>query len=421
MVSHSTQLRQFGPRAEAFAFRRPVLDKRINILEGAVRSSKTWAMIPKLLWLSRYPVAGHRVIIGVSRNTVYNNILNDLFGIVGPNAWQYSRSSGALSLFGTRWQVIGARDEGSEKYIRGLTIGIAYCDELSLIPKSSYQMIMSRMSPVGARFYATTNPDNPYHWLKSDVIDSEKLRNAGDLFVEHFTLDDNPHLDPAFRESLKNQFSGIFYKRFVEGLWVMAEGAIYRDFLTDDIFYTDAGRPPALKSHGRHREHWIGVDYGTINPCVFAEIYDDGTTVWVDREYYWDSRTQNRQKTDAEYANDMVSFVGGGDSRMWPGIIIDPSAASLGAELRNRGFWTINADNTVDDGIRRVSAMLNRKKLRINKQGCPNGVREMQTYAWADKKAETSGREQPLKLHDHFPDAIRYVVKTRIPDWRLWS
>ena len=171
------------------------MDRRINILEGAVRSSKTWAMIPKLLWLSRYPVAGHRVIVGVTKKTVYNNILDDLFSVIGPGAYQYSKSSGALNLFGTKWQVIGARDEGSEKYIRGFTIGVAYCDELTLIPRSSYQMIMSRMSPKGARFYATTNPDSSYHWLKTEVIDSAKLHDANEIFVEHFDLDDNPHLE----------------------------------------------------------------------------------------------------------------------------------------------------------------------------------------------------------------------------------
>jgi PBSX family phage terminase large subunit len=421
MVERNFKLGHFGEKAERFAFRHPALDRRINILEGAVRSSKTWAMLPKLLWLSRYPVAGHRIILGVTKNTVYNNVLDDLFSIVGPGAYRYSRSTGVLSLFGTKWQIIGARDEGSEKYIRGLTIGVAYCDELSLIPRSSYQMIMSRMSPKGARFYATTNPDSPYHWLKTEVIDSVQLHEANELFVEHFSLDDNPHLDQDFKESLKRQFSGLFYKRFIEGLWVLAEGAIYRDVLTEDIFYTDAERPIGLRSRGGHYEHWISVDYGTINPCVFVDAYDDGNTVWVDRELYWDSRTENRQKTDAEYANDMVCFVGGGDSRTWPGVIVDPSAASLRTELRNRGLWVIDADNSVDDGIRRVSAMLNRKKLRINKQGCPNGVKEMQSYAWADKKAEVTGKEQPLKSHDHFPDAVRYIVQTRIGDWRLVS
>jgi PBSX family phage terminase large subunit len=421
MVAKHCKLSQFGPKAEAFAFRHPALDRRINILEGAVRSSKTWAMMPKLLWLSRYPVAGQRVIVGVTKNTVYNNVLDDLFSVIGSGAYQYSRSSGTLHLFGTKWQVIGARDEGSEKYIRGLTIGVAYCDELALIPRSSYQMIMSRMSPKGARFYATTNPDSPYHWLKTEVIDSVKMREANEIFVEHFDLDDNPHLDHNFKESLKRQFSGIFYKRFIEGLWVLAEGAIYRDVLTDDVFYADAERPIGLKSRGGHREHWVGVDYGTINPCVFVEAYDDGKTLWMDREYYWDSRAQNRQKTDAEYADDMVHFVGGGDRRQWPGVIIDPSAASLQIELRNRGFWVIDADNSVDDGIRRVSAMFNRKKLRINKQGCPRGVKEMQSYAWADKKAEMTGKEQPIKLHDHYPDAVRYIVQTRIRNWRLVS
>jgi hypothetical protein len=41
------------------------------------------------------------------------------------------------------------------------------CDEISLMPQSFFQMLLSRMSPEGARLYGTTNPDSPYHWLKT--------------------------------------------------------------------------------------------------------------------------------------------------------------------------------------------------------------------------------------------------------------
>lgn len=422
-MGNFTRLKPFSRKAADFAYRCPEADRRINILEGAVRSSKTWAMIPKLQLLSRYQVSGHKVIIGVSKQTVYNNILNDLFEVIPQHCWHYSRSNSRLELFGSSWQVIGVRDEGSEKYIRGLTVGVAYVDELTLIPQSSYNMLMSRMSPAGARFYATTNPDSPYHWLKTDVLDNWKLWQTPDIFVEHFTLDDNPHLEESFKESLKRQFAGVFYRRFINGEWVLAEGAIYGSVISEKNWYTDTERPIGLKSRGGHLAHWVGIDYGTVNPYVFIDVYDDGYRLWFDRERYYDSKKEYRQRTDQEQADDLLRFMDecAGrqlDPRERPGAIIDPSAASLKGELIRRGLYVMDARNDVDEGIRKVSAMLNTGKLKINRERCPEGAKEMETYSWDTKKA-MGGKEQPVKFKDHYPDAARYIVNTVIDNYRV--
>jgi hypothetical protein len=417
-------LKPFGEKAHRFAFRAPRDDKRINILTGAVRSSKTWAMVPKMLALCRYKVGGRRLITGASKMTIYNNVLSDLFDVVGSRNYSYNQSSGALRLFDTSWRCLGAKDEGSERYIRGATVGICYCDELSLMPSSFYNMLATRMSPSGARLYATTNPDSPYHWLKTDVIDNKTLLDSGNLFVEHFGLDDNPNIDQEFKEHLRRSYTGIFRRRFIDGDWVLAQGSVYRDVLTDDIFYTNATRPIGLLSRGGHRERWLAVDDGVVNPFVVIDCIDTGRIVYWDRELYFDSRKEMRQLTDGDKADLIRKFITDGnggqqvDPRWWPGIIIDPSAASLKAELRKRGHYVVDARNEVEDGIRRVSTMLNLKKIRINSEGCPNGVIEMHTYAWDEKRAE-SGKEQPLKVHDHYPDAGRYHTETRIDDYRL--
>jgi hypothetical protein len=239
-------------------------------------------------------------------------------------------------------------------------------------------------------------------------------------------MDDNPNLDQRFIEFTKRKYTGVFYSRFVLGLWVLAEGAIYRDVLSDATYYDDSTRPVGLLSQNGHLERWVSIDYGTANPCVFIDTYDDGTTLWAEREYYWDSRAQSRQKTDAEYVHDLVEFVtppgmfatDPASERLWPGVIIDPSAASFRAALMARGFHVIDADNTVEDGIRRVSTLLARGRLRIHRKNCPEGIREMQTYSWDSKKNE-KGVDQPLKVRDHWPDGIRYHVNTRIPDYRI--
>ena len=416
-ISRPKKILPFGEKAHEFAFRWPADDRRITILEGAVRSSKTWQTIVKIVTLCGYDVAGLKLITGASKQTIKANILNDLFEIVGQKNYDYNSQSGELRLFNTHWRTLGAKDEGSEKYLRGSTVGVAVTDELTLTPKSFTMMLLSRLSPDGARWYATTNADNPYHYVKTDIIDNPELAQYREVIS--FGLDDNPNLNEEYKNFIKHSYTGVWYSRFILGQWVVAAGSIYRDVLTDDVFYVDAERPIGLRKRHGHQEHWISCDYGTVNPCVFIDIYDNGTTVFWDREWYFDSRKRGYQMTDSQYADALLDFIGRDtDQRDWPGIIIDPSAASFKAELTMRGLYVIDADNTVEDGIRRTSTMLARKLIKINKQGCPVGVREMQTYSWDEKNANR-GEDAPVKEHDHYPDAGRYHTQTRIGDWRI--
>ena len=197
----------------------------------------------------------------------------------------------------------------------------------------------------------------------------------------------------------------------------MAEGLIYT-MCTDENYYTDEERPIALKSIA---QKYITVDYGTTNPCVFLEIWDDGETVWVDREYRWDSRSEearrtgNPQKTDAQYADDMAEFMGSRPEDQCT-VVVDPSAASFITELRGRGFYVKAAENEVLDGIRVTATLFARKNLMINKS-CAGLRSELQSYVWDDKATER-GEEKPVKQLDHGPDALRYYCFTVLPKWR---
>ena len=112
----------------------------------------------------------------------------------------------------------------------------------------------------------------------------------------------------------------------------------------------------------------IACDYGTTNPCVFLDIYDDGDMIRVDREYRWDSKKKSRQKTDEEYANDLVAFMGKEKCT----VMVDPSAASFIAELKSRGLLVKPAKNDVLDGIRKTATLFQRRRLMINQacEGC---------------------------------------------------
>jgi PBSX family phage terminase large subunit len=414
-------IKPFGDKAWTFASRDPKLDKPITILEGSIRSGKTFSFHPKIIkGLLQYKVDGLRVIVGVSKQTVKDNLLRDLFDIVGEDNYTYNVQTGDLKLFGVNWLVIGAKDDGSEKYLRGKTIGIAIVEEAVLIPKSFFMQLLGRLSPRGSRLYANTNPDSPYHYLKTDIIDNPDL--AADLEVIHFDLDDNPSLDPATRARYERMYSGVFYERMILGLWVIAQGAIYRDCIGPQSKFTDADRPIAL--YNAYVARYIGVDYGTGNPTVFLDCYDDGRTIWVDKEYYWDSRAKGKggqviqvaQKTDGEYADDFMAFLGPA-SRRGVTAIVDPSAASFKLELIRRGVQVRDAVNDVEPGIRNTASALKLGVVRVH-SSCTMANKELATYSW-DDKAAMRGEEKPIKQNDHAPDALRYVTHTILTQARL--
>jgi PBSX family phage terminase large subunit len=422
-------VKPYGAKARAFCKRPVEQDAWLNILWGAVRSAKTWTLIPKIISLCKYQVPGHKIFFGVSKQTIYNNVLSDLFSIVGERNYSYNRNSGDLWLMGAKWMVIGAKDEGSEKYVRGLTGGVAVGDELVLLPKSFIDMLITRMSPKGARLYATTNPDSPYHYVYTDIINNAAWQASKSIWTESFTLDDNPNLEPEYKERLISGYSGVFKLRYIEGLWVVAEGAIYKDAWSDSLLYDASERPDGLLASGMHADRFIGMDYGTVHPHVYLDVIDDGVVLWYDREYSWDSARTTIQKTDAQYADDLEEFMKPAADAQ---VIVPPECASFKAELVQRGIWHTDAVNDVMDGIRKFSNMMTRRRIRVrvnqscrNKDVCVCGqqccvrlAREIPTYAWDATKAKR-GIEEPIKKNDDHVDAARYPVATKIPDWRL--
>ena len=412
----------YGPRMEKFAMRPPELDAKVNGLVGSVRSGKTWGLHSKILYLCEYPVAGRRLLTGVSKSSIKTNVLSDLFDLVGKKNYHYNSQSGELKLFNSEWLVYGAKDEGSEKYLRGATIGAAVCDEAVLMPQSYFQMLLTRLSPPGARLYFSTNADSPFHWLKTEYLDNAALNNGKILWWETYTMDDNPNLDPSYVEDQKKMYTGVFYDRMILGKWAMASGAVYAGAWNDGTLYGDKDRPRGLYSAGGtegYADHLIGIDYGTTNPTVFLDAIDDGHTCWIDNEYYWDSIKERRQKTDVELADDLEQFIKESNCPEDPRILVDPSAASFRAELAQRGMMVVEADNDVMDyGIRRVATVLANKLLRFHRR-CKHSPIEFQSYAWDTKRAE-NGTEQVIKQRDHCPDAGRYIVNEVFKHaWRL--
>ena len=415
----------------------PVRDYDGIIADGSIRSGKTVSMsLSYVMWAMD---AFDDVTFGMAGKTIGSfrrNVLTPLKRMLRSLGYKTEdhrsdnclivRKNGKENTF----YIFGGKDEGSQELVQGITCAGFFFDEVALMPESFVNQATGRCSVDGSKLWFNCNPESPMHWFKLEWIDKcitnlksnevkerqEKGEILRNILYLHFTMDDNLSLSEKIKERYRSMYTGVFFLRFIKGLWAVAEGLIYTSF-TDDNLYEDA--PIALKSTGTR---YITVDYGTHNPCVFLDIWDDGQTVWVDNEYRWDSTSEEArrridpQKTDSEYADDMVTFIGDRPDMQCP-IVVDPSAASFIAELRLQGYAVRAADNTVEDGIRVLSAMFANKTVRIHKTRCRGLIAELHSYVWDDKAAER-GEDKPVKQKDHAPDALRYYVYTVLPKWR---
>lgn len=369
---------------------------RINIWEGSVRSGKTIASIIRWVEYIKTGPQGDLLMVGKTERTLKRNILDVIEDIVGTKNFRYNRGLGEVYIFNRKVYIAGANDERSEGKIRGMTLAGAYGDELTLWPESFFKMLLSRLSIKGAKLFGTTNPDSPYHWLKTEYIDNNNI----DIKVFHFELEDNLALDPEYVKELKREYTGLWYKRFILGLWVLAEGTVY------DMF--DEGKHVISEMPVCER-YWISIDYGTNNPTVFLLQGQKSEIYYTLQEYYYDSRKTGHQKTDEEYAEDLKIFIG---DKYITNIVVDPSASSFIAQLKKDGFYNVRkANNDVLDGIRHVSTLLSNGKYFIH-ESCKNLIKEKASYVW-DIKAQQRGEDKPLKQNDHASDAERYGIMSR--------
>ena len=384
------------------------------ICDGAVRSGKTSIMsIAFVLWMMANFDNQNFAFCGKTVGTVERNIIGPLLNVrylTDNYDLQYSRSTRALTVRRggkqNRVYLFGGKDESSYMLIQGITLAGVLMDEVALMPKSFVDQALARCSVPGSKYWFNCNPASPAHWFRQEWILQPAKHNALHL---HFLLDDNPGLSESIKERYRTMYSGVFYERYIMGRWVMAEGTIYSMYDPTDNVYTDQTAPVDMAWRSTRT---IAIDYGTTNPTRYLDIYDDGEVIRVHREYNWDSRQQLRQKTDAEYADDLEAFTGGEPLT----IIVDPSAASFIAELRSRGMYVIPANNDVMDGIRKTATLLQRRQIQVNDQ-CRTVLDEFGAYVW-DNKAAARGEERPVKQFDHSMDALRYYINS-LPDWRF--
>ena len=232
---------------------------RWNVKLGAVRSGKTFQdkedIIPRRI-RERAGKDGLVFIIGVTETTVERNVLRPMRDKFGGNLVG-TINKNKVWLFGEECYCLGAEKINQVAKIQGSSIKYLYGDEVVKWNKEVFDMIKSRLDQPYSLADLTCNPEHKKHWFK------EFIESNADIYLQHYTIDDNDFLSTEFKENLKKEYEGtILYNRYILGQWCNAEGIIYVQFANNtDLFMKDE----AVNENGNKINFMIisiGIDYG---------------------------------------------------------------------------------------------------------------------------------------------------------------
>lgn len=376
-------------------------DWRILVLAGSVRSGKTYVNnylflmeLRRVRRLAQEMGEPHPLYIlaGYSSSTIKNNVITALesqFGItVSPDR------HGHFHLFGVEIVPAYTNNDRGVGSIRGLTAFGAYVNETSLATQSVFQEIKNRCSVEGSRIICDTNPDVPTHWLKTEYIDNTDPKARIKSFS--FTIDDNTFLAQEYVDSLKAATpSGMFYDRAIRGLWVTADGLVYRDFDKDKHIVDTI--PDELS-------YYVGVDWGFEHKNSIVVLGDDptdGTTYLIKEITGKHQYVQHWIDVAHEIQNQY-----GEDINFW----CDSARPEYVQAFIDAGINARNADKSIMAGVESVGSRMRQGKFKVNKNGIEKFLDEIYQYVWNEQTGE------PLKKNDDVMDATRYGVYNQHKD-----
>lgn len=202
---------------------------RWNIKSGAVRSGKSFVdtayIVPKRI-RERAGLPGLNVIMGVSKESIERNVLQPMREIYTSDLIGNINNRNVARVCGEDVYCLGAEKVSQVAKIQGASIKYCYGDEIAKWNKEVFQMLKSRLDKTYSCFDGACNPEHPTHWLK-EFIDNVEL----DIYLQKYTIFDNPFLDPEFVKQLCKEYEGtIYYDRLILGLWKRADGSIYKRF-----------------------------------------------------------------------------------------------------------------------------------------------------------------------------------------------
>ena len=400
----------------------PFNDFDAIIADGAIRSGKTvslalsftlWAMdsfngesfgiCGKTIHSCRRNVIAPLKKMLASRNMEVIEVRNENLIIIVQNVLnEHGLPEEIINYF----YIFGGKDESSQDLIQGITLAGVFFDEVALMPQSFVNQATGRNSVKGSKFWFSCNPSSPFHWFKKEWIDKGKAKRV--LYL-HFTMHDNPSLDADIIKRYESLYTGVFYKRYILGLWVAADGVVFSMF--DEEKHVKV-------LHKNWTRTFIAGDFGINNPTTFGlyGYYAPEHRYHLIKTYYHNGRESMIHKTTKMYADDLMNFIKA-NAFQPEYIIMDPSASAMIVELQKHSWFirnkieTLPALNDVMLGIQFESYLLTEELFTVD-PSCIEDIEEFGSYVWDNKQADKKGEDIVMKEHDHCMDRNRYAVIT---------
>lgn len=393
---------------------RKCIGHRWSVKTGATRSGKTYMdyyLIPRRL-LAVEGKEGLNVILGNTRETINRNIIIPMQNLYGSEyVSNLKRDDNTVMMFGQKVFCLGADNANHVDKVRGSGIKYCYGDEVTTWNQEVFDMLKSRLDKPYSVFDGTCNPDNPHHWFKT-FLDSD-----ADIYQQAYTLDDNPFLDQSFVINLKKEYSGtVLYDRYIKGLWVAAEGVIYKLFADEpERFIVDS-----LPNGERIRNAVIGVDFGggtSAHAFCCLGYGTHGSIVVLDE--YREQQALNPNKLE----RDFVDFVKRCQLRWFvTDVWCDSAEQTLINGLRNAAAMNrmgVNIGNAmkrpINDRIRALCLLMGAGRFFINTE-CKTTIEALKTAVWDSKHVTEDVRLDNGTTNVDNLDALEYTFEREIPN-----
>ncbi|WP_345799934.1 terminase family protein [Microbacterium sp. AZCO] len=401
---------------------------KVCIWDGAIRSGKTIASLFAFLMAAADPPPGGAVVVvGRTRDSIARNVFDvlmdpSIFGEFAASV-QYTPGASTARVFGRTVHILGASDVRSEMVLRGLTVALAYVDELTLISETFWTQLLGRMSPPGARILATTNPDGPHHWAHRMII-----KRVAELGYKrfHFMLPDNEWLmksNPTYVAQLDREYTGLWRRRFLNGEWVQAEGAVFEEWdearhvvKAEDVPPLDCVIGVAVDFGTQHPTRAYAVGMGPdwrIKPTPDLDAADIPRVLYTVAEFA-PEQDMSPARQSARFRSWLAQVEREFGKPEW--VFVDPAAKHFRSQLFEDGLTTWAAHNAKDGGIQTLNALMAVDRIAVS-DACPALIEHVPGYLW-DPKAAARGVDEPIKEDDDELDAWRYAVYSTRRFWR---
>lgn len=329
------------------------------------------------------------ILAGADLGAVQRNVLNEL-----TNKYEIEfkfDKHNRFILFGVQVCCFGHSKINDMGRIRGMTSYGAYINEGTMANEEVFNEIKARCSGEGARILVDTNPDQPEHWLKSNYIDKA---DGKVIQAYHFKLDDNTFLTERYKDNIKAATpTGMFYDRDIEGLWVSAEGIVYKDFRKEKHYI----KSKDLKDIN-FVKYFAGVDWGYEHPGAIVVLgKDDKGDIYLLEEH-------SKQHEEIEYWVNVAKEIKSRYGNI--SFYCDTARPEYIKRFKKENIKAKNGDKAVLAGIGEVARLIKLEKLKIVEDKVDLFKKEIFMYAWN----KTTG--EPIKVWDDVLDALRYAIYT---------